>query len=522
MPGERTRPGEKTGSRKRRHILRADGAMTLFFTLLLTVFLSLFCVLAESARYQGSRARAAQIVDMGNLSVFGEYEKALLDYEIFGLNGSYGTGDFSIGRVEERLRHYMQLNAQPSAQGLSSLCFDPWQLSLGGVRITGYTLLSDRGGEYFFQQAVSYMRETALTGTLGALISFYMDAQDAQDAAQKYEQAQSGSDSAMGSLEQKKEAAEKQQEEQAQQGGGEPQKEKAENPLKALDWLRRQGLLKIVCQDHPVSEKSVPAGRLWSKRWGGQKGNLRLAAKYGSLVDHLLYREYLLNRLPYFGSKSEDQELDYQIEYVLCGKQTDRANLKGAVQKLLLLREGCNYAYSISDAKLSSVAEEMAVLVIGWTGIPELVSILKHALLLGISCAESLMDVRILLDGGKVPLYKSPETWKISFTNLYRINEIIQAGGKGSRDGLCYRDYLRLLLNLQGIGAQKKRGLDMVELHVSSVEGQSNFRADHCLVGLKMTADWTISPVFDAVSAIWTGKRSSPQTLQLSGGFSYF
>ena len=519
--------GEAAADGKRRQKLWADGAMTLFFTLLTTLFLSLFLVLAESARYQGARARAAQTVDMGALSVFGEYEKALLDYEIFGLNGAYGTGDFSVGRVEDRLWQFLQLNASPSAEGLPSLCFDPWQLALRDVRITGYTLLSDRGGEYFYQQAVSCMRETAVTASIGMLIDFYMDAQDAQSAAEQYEQAQSGSDDAMEDLSLKEEEVRKEQAQQeAETGQGTAaQQEKVKNPLDALDRLRRKGLLQIVCQENPVSDKSVSGSSLWSKRWGGCRGNLRLDTKYGSLTDNLLYREYLLNRLPYYGSEKKKKSaasLDYQIEYVLSGKKSDRANLKAAVQKLLLLREGCNYAYSTGDASLSARAEGMAALVIGWTGIPELVSILKHALLLGISYAESLMDVRILLDGGRVPLYKDAGSWKISFENLYQINEILQQGGKKNSDGLRYRDYLRLLLNLQGVGAQKKRGLDMIELNVAAVEGQSNFRADHCLVGLKMSVDWTIAPVFDAVSGIWLGQQSAPQLLTLTGGFSYF
>ena len=40
--------------------------------------------------------------------------------------------------------------------------------------------------------------------------------------------------------------------------------------------------------------------------------------------------------------------------------------------------------------------------------------------------------------------------------------------------------------------------------------------------GLKMSVDWTIAPVFDAVSGIWLGQQSAPQLLTLTGGFSYF
>ena len=81
------------------------GAITVFFSLVSVLFLSLICTAAESARIQGARAQAANIADMGNYSVFGEFEKRLLEeYEIFALDASYGTGDFSMDRVNDRLR----------------------------------------------------------------------------------------------------------------------------------------------------------------------------------------------------------------------------------------------------------------------------------------------------------------------------------------------------------------------------------------------------------------------------------
>ena len=75
----------------------ARGSITVFLSLSSVLFLSLIFSVIESARIQGARAQTANITDMGNYSLFGEYEKKLLeDYEIFSVDGSYGTGDFSI------------------------------------------------------------------------------------------------------------------------------------------------------------------------------------------------------------------------------------------------------------------------------------------------------------------------------------------------------------------------------------------------------------------------------------------
>lgn len=44
---------------------------------------------------QGARAKAASVLDLGIFSVFGEYERDLLEeYEVFGVDASYGAKIF--------------------------------------------------------------------------------------------------------------------------------------------------------------------------------------------------------------------------------------------------------------------------------------------------------------------------------------------------------------------------------------------------------------------------------------------
>lgn len=62
---------------------KEKGAITVFLSLTCILFLALICSVVESARVQGARAQTANITGMGNFSVLGEFEKALLDqYEI--------------------------------------------------------------------------------------------------------------------------------------------------------------------------------------------------------------------------------------------------------------------------------------------------------------------------------------------------------------------------------------------------------------------------------------------------------
>lgn len=507
---------------------QAKGAITVFFSLISVLFLALICTSIESARVQGARAQTANITDMGNYSVFGEYEKKLLeDYEIFAVDAAYGTGDFSIDRVNDRLKGFLEKNTQVSADGLAGLCFDPWRLRMENSRITEYALLTDQGGEAFYQQAVAYMKETAVTGMVSRLYTYYQDAVQAQQRQREYETNQNASEREMQNLEQQEEQIRQQQ---AQESGGElvvlenspPEEVRRENPLEMLNRLRKKSILEIVCPSSEISDKKVTKKDLASKR-SGQKGSLELKKHHSGLTCDLLFREYLLDHFPDYLSGESSGKLDYQIEYIIAGKKSDEANLKSVVRRLLLLREGLNYFYCAKDPAMNGEAGSLAAALIGWTGVPALVSVLKHALLLGWAYGESLMDVRTLLDGGKIPLAKSAGTWAVTLENLGRLDTLLEQGGSSRKEGIAYQGYLRILLNLQSVSVQKKRGLDLVELNLQAASGLSNFRADYCIVGMRERTEWTIDPVFMGVPKAFLGisGSASTTTVTVESGFAY-
>ncbi|MDD2957338.1 MAG: DUF5702 domain-containing protein [Lachnospiraceae bacterium] len=517
---------------------RAKGAITVFLSLISILFLSLICTAIESARFQGARAQTANIADMGNYSVFGEYEKKLLEkYEVFSVDGSYGSGDFAIGRVNSRLQTFFSRNTQPKNGIVTGLCFDPWSLKLTNSKITEYALLTDNNGEAFYQQAVAFMKETAATNIVGKLYEYHHDAQTAKSKQEEYERTKNSSDQEMKALEAQEAArkqeleAKRQQELQAQQEAAQrgelividpsPVEEvKKENPLKALNRLRRKSIFQIVCGNNAVSEKTASKKDLCF-RHSIKKGKMEINRKNSGLTSDLLFREYLLDHFPNYLSKEKETGLDYQLEYILGGKLSDSKNLKSVINQLLLMREGLNYLYCVGNSQMNAEAGGLASLLIGWTGMPALIAIMKHALLLGWSYGESLMDVRTLLDGGKIPLLKTETTWAIRLDNLARINELLDAGGSHRQEGLTYKDYLRLLLNLHSMKDQKKRALDLIELNIKNISGLSQFRADHCIVGMKTESEWTIPPVFSRAARVFLGTAATSSEVTVKSGFAY-
>ena len=500
---------------------KANGVISVFFALLTPIWLGLLFFLIESARIQAARVQIANITDLGHYSLFSEFEKALLtEYEIFGLDGGYGGGRFSESMVQERLEHFLRVNTLEDPEDTGFLLFDPFGIRLTGSDLEGYALLTDDNGEPFYQQAVACARKTAAAGLAEDLLDCYQDSQKVQEMQETYESEKAASDKALEDAE-KTEQQMREEVESSEEWNKDPYSlEKAKNPLPELASVIRRGILKNVLGTAEISSKKVPGRNLASQRHL-QKGTLKLEKKYGSLEDDLFFREYLLDFFPDYLDKKTDARLEYQLEYILCGKNSDRNNLKATAAKLLLIREGVNYLYAVQDPEMNAATGSLAFLVVGWTGLAWLVETLKQGLLMGWAYGESLLDVRTLFAGGRVPLLKDRSTWYLSLENLGNLAALLDAGGADRGQGLAYRDYLRLLLNLQPVRDQKRRGLDMIELNLSSRPGLSGFRADHCITAVKDVTRWHVKPVFSRVTAAFLRTGRLQTDPEVTGGFSY-
>ena len=482
------------------------GSITVFFSLTCILFLALICSTVESARVQGARAQTANITGMGTFSLLGEFEPGLLEkYGIFSLDVSYGSGSFELDHVEQHLREFLMCNADPR-QGIAlPWSFDPWNLELTDSKISGYALLTDEKGEPFYQQAVAYMKANLGSAAVSMLMESVRDAEKLETQQQEYEKRKRENDNEISGMEEQKQQRLEELESEAAASADSAARgeettavvpvEPPENPLQEIARLRKMSVLEIVTWDKKISEKEIRKNGLPSKG-RLKKGNFSVEKKYSGLTADVLFREYLLEHFSKYADQEGDSGLDYQIEYLLGGKTSDKDNLKYVVTRLLLLREGMNYIYCVQDTQMNAQAGGLATALTGFLGIPLLTSATKHALLLAWAYGESLVDVRILLDGGKVPVAKDAESWALPLEKLAHITEILEQGAKGSGRGLEYRDYLRMLLHMGSRTNQKIRALDIIQMELQTEKETKNFRADHCMVAVRSTAKWHCRPVF--------------------------
>ena len=479
------------------------GSITVFLALMLGLILSLLSSGIESARMAAARTQILNGLDIGLYSLFGQYDKSLLkDFDIFAFDGSSGGKELDLASVYDEVEAYMKPVLGQNSQELS--------LEQGGV--TGYQLLTDESGEVFYQQVVSYMRETLGSQGVQLLLKKMRNQQEKiAEAEEKGEALENGKaiegyDAEMGQASQKSQALLEEKKKQEQQNQGQngftdgstgtlvpaqPQPSaKVDNPIPVIRRMRKIGLLSLVVPlDREVSEKEIDRSTLVSRRELEQgmamEGRLK---KENSATSQALYQVYLMEKMGNYMNPAKEA-LSYQIEYIVAGKGSDEANLKAIATKLLFTREGANAASLYGDTFKMAQIDALATGIASSFLVPPAAAAIRAALVFCWAFAESVLDVKELMSGGKVPLIKSSSDWKLSLEGLSGVFGQLDSAKKSEASGMSYEDYLQVFLLAQSKRVKIMRGMDMVEMKMHAKEGWENFRLDLCLTALEASVD---------------------------------
>lgn len=99
------------------------------------------------------------------------------------------------------------------------------------------------------------------------------------------------------------------------------------------------------------------------------------------------------------------------MEYILCGKDTDKKNLESSIERLMRMREAANVAHIIADREKLNQTLMIATSLAGFSGNPAVVKIVQIGVVAAWAYVESILDLRTLLSGGKISLIKSAAEW---------------------------------------------------------------------------------------------------------------
>ncbi len=470
-------------------------SVTLYILLLLIFVVTLLFTILELGRVKALKATMTQKTYAQTESIYGAYHKQL--YE------KYGLFFLEIDQEKDQQVKAADSIIYACNQGSSH---DFLGMNIESMSLDASLLATDKDGEIFRQEAATLAENLLLDEGLEKLVN------QVKETASK-EEIEESKDDVCALLEDMEKAKKLDEQEKAEEKKEESAQQKAlvkkyGNPAKSLKKQKASlGLEFFIEEMGDLSSLSIETDHLASHRSLSKGMNRESLSRYkrkANLSEDLLYIAYLNHYFQNYTSCQEETGLKYELEYILCGKASDEKNLKATVNKLLLLREGCNYKSLLQDKEKSALALSLAEAILAPFGLEGMSKVLQQGILLAWAYGESVLDVRALLDGKKVALIKTKEQWTLQLEKLGDITDVsFQA--KECEKGMTYQQYLWALLKLQGEKTQTLRTMDLIEINLRKTKGNSDFSMDQMMLSSKMTYHIRAKSLF--LSLIWTTKK---------------
>ena len=163
--------------------------------------------------------------------------------------------------------------------------------------------------------------------------------------------------------------------------------------------------------------------------------------------------------------------------------------------RLLAVREVQNLAVILSSPHMVQQSYEIAVAIAGLLANPPLIQIVQAAVVAVWALVESVLDVRILLDGKNVPVIKTEAQWQSRLGHL--MDALGEAADASVQEGLGYEQYLLALVVLQ---SQKKLAYGCMDLMEASMHQQEEYayvRMDNMICTMKILSVYQGEGMFD-------------------------
>lgn len=309
--------------------------------------------------------------------------------------------------------------------------------------------------------------------------------------------------------------------------------------LEQVETMYRDGLLHLL-----IPDGAALSGRKADQTELPSKESKRSAKRRPGLFEHLMVNEYCGQFFRNFcraedsksvhviageeqkaeyktGKGAQETALSYEVEYLLGGKGSDEENLSSVVHRLLAVREGLNLLHILSDSQKRSEATALAVVITGAASVTPLLLITTFFVMSVWALGESLMDIRGLLAGKKVALWKRREDWTLEAGNLLSMGKEGRVLTGGSENGLNYLSWLKILLLEEQAQVQSYRIMDLIQMNIRL--SQDGFRMKHGVCQAKLRCRVWDRHLFFALSltAPFTGEGEHRYELETETERSY-
>ena len=456
---------------ERIHVLsRTKGYVTVFLSLSIMIIMSLILVLFQGARIGAVKMKTECVADISMNSVLAEYSRAL--YEQYGLlmvDTSYGGENPSIINTQEHLRFYAQKNLSRTMASRVINNQTIFSMYCDDVNITGSSFALDNKGAVLNRQILAYMGAEPVEGLLTDVENNVRLIQDNALDTTDVEAMAAENQAAIDAIELPTIINE----------DGEEGQLSLANPADVVNSQRGIGALNLAIKDKSkISRATVDVNQLASHRQLN-KGTGLNDHEVISAGERLLLEQYYYEKCSRYGAELDKSLLKYQLEYMIYGQHSDWGNLERMAENLLFWREASNMLYLFNCEEKCAEAEVIAVIVTAILQVPDLADLVKYSILFAWTFAETISDLDILFSGGRVPLFKSDATWRLSLTNMFGFRDFLNGGDLG--EGMYYEDYVRARLFMVDLPTKTMRLADIIEMDVRLTAGNAAFKLDHCL-----------------------------------------
>lgn len=492
------RRGTAIGIFRRRASVR--GSITLYLALTLAAVLTLYFVLIGGARLGAARMQMESVSRTAQNAALAEFHQELhRRYDLFMADTSYGGPGGGDDSFAHHLRGYMERCCVRETVLPMGSIRDWTSMRISEVQVPEARYACDNGGRAVREQVYAYMA----ADPAGSVLSGFLVSADRwkglEISGREWEvKTQESREELKEALRERRQEQKEENREKDKNNVTVTQEEReaaSDKPSEAENMVDEIGsfqFLPILTQVFGSTENL--SDRMVRKETGLCGRDVHLGTGMTAenshgypAADEILFDRYIYEKTGNCVRPSQDGQLRYQTEYILCGKDTDRGNLEGTAARILLIREASNAVYLFTDeermARVHLVAAAAAFLLLN----PELEDPIANALALAWSYLESVQDVRTLMTGGKVPLEKTSESWQTGLHEL--LTPLTAIRDRDSGEGIDYDVYLQGLLLIEGRTVKTQRTMGIMEMDVRRITGNSGFRMDLCLDAFRMHAE---------------------------------
>ncbi|MEG2774115.1 MAG: DUF5702 domain-containing protein [Acetivibrio sp.] len=237
-----------------------------------------------------------------------------------------------------------------------------------------------------------------------------------------------------------------------------------ESPLSKLKKEVGNGILQMTLENPSIiGEKPYPPAFPFEEK----KQEELLKKGISTALEIAYYQMHFSNFSTEKGEGGE--EISCEQEQIAAGGNSEKEALENYLSQLLIERTTYNFLYLVQDGEKSREAYLAALGLVGFSCMEPLIQTAKYSILMGWAAAEGMVDLAILLKGGKIARWKTSCTFLISFQELFIFGkDFIQEKAK---EGLCqeasggksYEEYLKGMLLLQKSQIRLGRSLKIIE-----------------------------------------------------------